>query len=296
MHNVMDSADLVAETEKSEDKQGWLATFADLMSLLMCFFVLLLSFSELDVIKFKQIAGSMKTAFGVQHEIEAQDIPKGTSIIAQEFSPATTEPTPINEIRQHSIDRIEPELRVEDPAQDRNADKTGRNKQESNPALFELQQQLEQALAYEMSAGSFELDNQGQQLVIRINENGGFASGSAFLQPAFRQPLQNIGRILANIPGTIEVVGHTDNQVLNNEMFSDNLELSAMRAVTIARVLKNAGNLRHVHVKGLADAQPLVENVDAHSRARNRRVEVTIRQGRAKVETLSLTQQGAARG
>ena len=54
-----------------------MATFADLMSLLMCFFVLLLSFSEMDVQKYKQIAGSMKDAFGVQNEIKVKDIPKG---------------------------------------------------------------------------------------------------------------------------------------------------------------------------------------------------------------------------
>ena len=72
----------------------WMGTFADLMSLLMCFFVLLLSFSEMDVLKFKQIAGSMKFAFGVQNQLEVKDIPKGTSIIAQEFRPGRPEPTP----------------------------------------------------------------------------------------------------------------------------------------------------------------------------------------------------------
>jgi flagellar motor protein MotB len=65
-----------------------MATFADLMSLMMCFFVLLLSFSEMDVIKYKQVAGSMKAAFGVQRDIEATQDPLGTSIIMQEFSPA----------------------------------------------------------------------------------------------------------------------------------------------------------------------------------------------------------------
>ena len=290
MSSLLDSSELVAETEKSEDQQGWLATFADLMSLLMCFFVLLLSFSEMDVLKFKQIAGSMKLAFGVQREIEVQDIPKGTSVIAQEFSPATTPPTPFNDIRQHSMQRIEPELRVEEPARDRDSHKNGRNRQDNNPALFELNRQLQQALAEELSAGAFELDHQGQQLVIRINENGGFASGSAFLQQAFRAPLQRIGKILATIPGTIEVAGHTDDLPVHNEMFADNLELSAMRALTIARVLKNAGGLRHILVKGMADAQPLVANVNGANRARNRRVEISIHQGLPKVETLSLTE------
>jgi len=65
-----------------EGLPAWMGTFADLMSLLMCFFVLLLSFSEMDVKKFKQIAGSMKFAFGVQNKIELKDIPKGTSVVA----------------------------------------------------------------------------------------------------------------------------------------------------------------------------------------------------------------------
>jgi len=75
-------------------------TFADLMSLLMCFFVLLLSFSEIEASKFKQIAGSMEKAFGVQRQIRANESPKGVSIIAQEFSPGKPQPTPVNEVRQ----------------------------------------------------------------------------------------------------------------------------------------------------------------------------------------------------
>ena len=61
----------------------WMATFADLMSLLMCFFVLLLSFATIDAVRFKKMAESMKDAFGVQREIKVKEIPKGTSIITQ---------------------------------------------------------------------------------------------------------------------------------------------------------------------------------------------------------------------
>ncbi|MCW8920322.1 MAG: type VI secretion system protein TssL, partial [Sedimenticola sp.] len=83
----------------------WLATFADLMSLLMCFFVLLLSFAEIDAVRFKKMADSMKDAFGVQREIPATDIVMGTSVIKQEFSPSTVpQPTVINEIRQQTTD------------------------------------------------------------------------------------------------------------------------------------------------------------------------------------------------
>lgn len=89
---------------------GYFGTFADLMSLLMCFFVLLLSFSEMDVLKYKQIAGSMEYAFGVQNKIEVKDIPKGTSVIAMEFRPGRPEPTPIENIQQQTAEITEQTL------------------------------------------------------------------------------------------------------------------------------------------------------------------------------------------
>ena len=97
----------------------WMATFADLATLLMCFFVLLLSFSEMDVLKFKQIAGSMKFAFGVQNMLEVKDIPKGTSVIAQEFRPGRPEPTPIEVIMQQTIDMTQRTLDFHDGESDR---------------------------------------------------------------------------------------------------------------------------------------------------------------------------------
>ena len=103
------------EVEESGDEgggAGWVMTFADLMSLLMCFFVLLLSFSEMDVLKFKRLAGSMASAFGVQQKYRANDPPKGTSIIAQEFSPGTPRPTPLNEIWQKTTDESRNSLEV----------------------------------------------------------------------------------------------------------------------------------------------------------------------------------------
>ncbi len=87
-----------------EGLPAYMGTFADLMALLMCFFVLLLSFSEMDVLKFKQIAGSMNFAFGVQNKVEVKDIPKGTSIVAKEFSPGKPQPTVIQSVMQQTVD------------------------------------------------------------------------------------------------------------------------------------------------------------------------------------------------
>ena len=88
--------------EKKQDAgiPAWVMTFADLMSLLLAFFVLLFSFSEMDKNIYKELAGSLKEAFGVQREIKAKEPPKGINIIAREFSPGRPMPTPINEVRQ----------------------------------------------------------------------------------------------------------------------------------------------------------------------------------------------------
>ena len=105
------------EQQKCKCPRGipaWVLTFADLMSLLMCFFVLLLSFAEMDVQKFKQIAGSMKLAFGVQRDIKVMEIPKGVNIVAKEFSPSPPQPTVINEIRQKTSQDTQQELRLID--------------------------------------------------------------------------------------------------------------------------------------------------------------------------------------
>lgn len=90
--------------QESSGSPAWMATFADLMSLLMCFFVLLLSFSEMDLQKYKQVAGSMKMAFGIQRKIKSDGTPKGTSIIAREYSPGRPQPTIMQVITQEAVD------------------------------------------------------------------------------------------------------------------------------------------------------------------------------------------------
>jgi chemotaxis protein MotB len=286
MNQTFDSAELVNETEKSEGQQGWLATFADLMSLLMCFFVLLLSFSELDVVKFKQIAGSMKTAFGVQNEVVLEQVPLGTSIIAQDFSAGIPTPTLLDEVKQSTSETRAPDLAINPEASDTHKDQSGRDKDAKELALFAVQRQLESLLEEQIAQGRFELDNQGQQLVIRISEKGTFASGSGFLQPQLVPTLDKIAAILADIPGQISVTGHTDNKALSNELFEDNLALSATRAIAVARALKRNSSLSSLHIVGMADAQPLVENSNSHNRAINRRVEISILQGEAKTGVL----------
>ena len=79
------SDDSGPKIEVVEGAPMWMVTFGDLMALLLCFFVLLLSFSETDRAKYKDVAGSLEKAFGVQRETPAWDSPKGQSMIARNF-------------------------------------------------------------------------------------------------------------------------------------------------------------------------------------------------------------------
>jgi chemotaxis protein MotB len=288
---------------------AWMGTFADLMSLLMCFFVLLLSFSEMDVLKFKQIAGSMKFAFGVQNKIEVKDIPKGTSIIALEFRPGKPEPTPIEVIQQQTMEMTQQMLEFqagdetsaggrqeqrgsERGGQSQNTEDAQNEAMESQQAQQQAQQEqinelvkkIAQQLEKQIQDGAVELESLGQQIIIRIRENGSFPSGSAFLQPKFKPIIQEIGKLLNTVPGEIMVSGNTDDQGISSELFKSNWDLSSQRAVAIGHeLIKVPGfDKNRLLVVGHADTRPLVPNTNALNRRRNRRVEISINQGKAK--------------
>ncbi|USD59813.1 flagellar motor protein MotB [Vibrio sp. SCSIO 43140] len=283
---------------------AWMATFSDLMSLLMCFFVLLLSFSEMDVLKFKQIAGSMKFAFGVQNRLEVKDIPKGTSIIAQEFRPGRPEPTPIDVIMQQTIDITQQTLEFQEGDSDRaggnqrddgkitggqTADRTQKNQigtasaenEQQNEDLEKLEELIKQALQQEINQGAVEVENLGQQLVIRIQEKGAFPEGSAFLQPKFRPLVRQVADLVKDIPGQVRVSGHTDNLPLDSELYRSNWDLTSQRAVSVAQEMEKVKGFSHLRLRviGVADTEPLGPNDTERQRARNRRVEISIMQG-----------------
>ncbi len=286
----------------------WMGTFADLMSLLMCFFVLLLSFSEMDVLKFKQIAGSMKFAFGVQNQLEVKDIPKGTSIIAQEFRPGRPEPTPIDVIMQQTMDVTQQTLEFHEDESDRaggtkreqgkltggqspetstrnnqttESDMQQQQSQDMSQEMETLMESIQKALEREIEQGAIEVENLGQQIVIRMREKGAFPEGSAFLQPKFRPLVRQIAELVKDIPGIVRISGHTDNQRLDSELYRSNWDLSSQRAVSVAQEMEKVRGFSHqrLRVRGMADTEPLVPNDSDENRALNRRVEISIMQG-----------------
>jgi len=256
---------------------AWVLTFADLMSLLMCFFVLLLSFSEMDVQKFKQIAGSVKMAFGVQRDIKAVEIPKGTNIVAREFSPAPPQPTEINEVRQKTSDDTNQELMLVKRIDELEATESDLSKKlgkaESQEEAEEIQNeikkieeeivilkeeleqvknsidqmqaaeiqeqatQLSEMLAQEIQEGVIEIEAKPDSFVIRLKDKGAFPAGTARLTDDFIDVLEVIKEELSKIKGAIIVAGHTDNIPINTSAFRSNWDLSAERSVSVVQEL-----------------------------------------------------------
>lgn len=275
---------------------AWLATFADLMSLLMCFFVLLLSFSEMDALKFKRLAGSMREAFGVQNQINVNDIPKGTSIIAQEFSPGKPDPSPLQVVMQHTTDPDQSTLEVLCEAEvskavDRQCSDSQSEAKEINEAvakkLKELVEKTESnamdiaaKLENEVRSNMVEIETRGRKIVIRVQEKGSFSSGSAKLQTEFFPVLDKLIELLADIEGNITVEGHTDNIPISTDQFPSNWDLSVARALEVSHGLFGDGTLDQARftVTGLSDTKPLVPNDTPEGRARNRRVEIILQE------------------
>jgi chemotaxis protein MotB len=251
----------------------WMPTFADMMTLLMCFFVLLLTFAETDLRRYRQIAGSMAEAFGVQRDVAAESVPMGTSVIAQEFAPAVPAPTPISESF--------PQGEARSAA---SPDPTGEIKRSIEARIRETQADaaaLADRLGAGIARGDIDIETRARRIVVRIRERGSFASGSAELAPEYRGLMREFRDVLAAQQGAIAVQGHTDDLPITTARFRSNWELSSARAVSVAEQLLDGGVLdpRRLSVTGFADTRPLVANDSRESRARNRRVEIVIDQG-----------------
>ena len=270
---------------------AWVMTFADLMSLLMCFFVLLLSFSEMDALKFKRLAGSMAQAFGVQNQLNVDDIPKGTSIIAQEFSPGIPQPTPINEIYQSTRDITENTLDFQNTdifdVEQGTEDMTQGVELPIVEKLEELVSEtaadaaeLSEALRVQMIRGEVEVETEGRKILIRIKERGSFEPGTAELSDSYYPILRYVREVIARREGSVSVEGHTDNSNIRTARFRSNWDLSAARAVSVAQELfiDDVLNPQRFSVTGFAHVQPLVQNDSAENRDTNRRGEIVIRQ------------------
>ncbi|MAJ87427.1 MAG: flagellar motor protein, partial [Cellvibrionales bacterium TMED148] len=138
---------------------GWMATFADMATLLMAFFVLLLSFAEMSVPKYKQIAGSLKASFGVKRIVPTITIETARSILVDDFSPAVAEPTVMRNVRQRSDDITQPNVvkKTEEKEADFKTKKAYRS--------------VEEALQEEIDQGQVKVRIEDNKVVVELRDN-----------------------------------------------------------------------------------------------------------------------------
>ena len=134
---------------------AWMATFADMATLLMAFFVLILSFAEFNVPKFKQISGSMRNAFGVQKIVPIVEQPKGTTVLSLNFSPSPSKSV-TNEMTQQTTQVNQPDLEVQNKTKDSDG--------EASENAEDVVKALEEAIA----RGDIEVQTLGDKVVVNF--------------------------------------------------------------------------------------------------------------------------------
>jgi chemotaxis protein MotB len=213
----------------------WIVTFADLMSLLLTFFVLLLSFSSTQAAKFEAVAGSLKEALGMRSELDLSDQPE----------------------RRELIESLERQRAEQDPS--------------TSPRL---DQELQKLLAELGGRGRGVAALTGEGIVLNISGDLMFASGEATLSPEAIQVLDRIANYVVQSDWPLDVVGHTDNIPISTPQFPSNWELSAARAGSAVRYLVDRGlDAERVRAIGRASTRPVASNATAEGRSLNRRVE-----------------------
>ncbi len=266
--------------DSDERAPGWIVTFADLMALLMCFFVLLLSFSSMDVEKYKRVAESMRSAFGVGSQMNFDGSSAANGSIEGQF--IQSQPQPIQAEPNAAACVAPTESKSEEADRNRAAEQAIIDKvatlvgQTEHDAIA-----LATALSKEIAAGVLEVETNGRRIVLRVKEHGSFPSGSASLTNEFKPVLKIIRGVLKDTKGQIAVEGHTDDVPISTSTFRSNLELSSSRAISVAHGLFENGALdqQRFTVAGYADSRPLVPNSTPEGRLKNRRIEVVIQQG-----------------
>jgi chemotaxis protein MotB len=248
---------------------SWMVTFADMMALLLCLFVLLLSFAEMERNTFKQIAGSLQQAFGVAlksrllgmieiggspHKKAYRDVKKGPVA-------SISLPEPTDKQIMEAEPEVRPEVKQSPPDQTLNT--------------------IQTVLADEIEGKVLNVSEKGGKVVIRFPDKTVFPSGTARLTPEFKPTLDKVARVLAAARGDITVAGHTDNIPIRTAQFPSNWELSSARAASVVLYLIEHADIAppRVTASGYADSRPVASNETEEGRAKNRRVEITIIKG-----------------
>jgi len=237
--------------EEHENHERWLVSYADFITLLFAFFVVMYAISQVNEGKYKILADSLINAFGKEPISTAPVIVQAGGQGAQQA--ATPKIPPLQKPRNNEALRREKE-RMTDMARD-----------------------IMQVLAPLVQEGKVRVTQTSVGVNVEINANVLFAPGDAKVSKESEETLIAIARVLKNDDHAIQIEGHTDNTQISTSVFPSNWELSAVRASTVARLFGNQGiaELRLTAV-GHGSNQPVASNDTPEGRLRNRRVDVMI--------------------
>lgn len=235
-------------SKKSKGSPAWLATFADLMSLLMALFVLLFAMSSPEAAKYKAMVESLTEALGHGAEMTPEQLEFFRSVPDQIPTEA-----PQN-IVEKKVDKQEEAMRL----------------------LFE---QLQKSFTHTDGDHSIKIDynQESNQIQLVFPEQIAFDRGRADLKAKFRVILRKFYQFRKE-PVAIQVVGHTDSVPIRGGRYLSNWELSSARAASVITQLIEDGSVRPSQVQaiGMADTQPITLGDTDEDHAKNRRVEILI--------------------
>lgn len=240
----------------------WIVTFADLATLLLTFFILLLSFAEMDIEKYRAMANSMSLAFG------------SSNVVAEDIGG-----TPLTLIEADTVSLPEPSENLQDQPEFIDERTERSETRQISGGVLDLAGRLIQELEAEVAADTLHVNYDEDQVVIRFSEEATFRSGDAAIMPGMIPIIERVVEVLASCTGDVVVSGHTDDVPISSGMYRSNWDLSAARAVSVVHelVLDRQIPADRVVAAGRAETRPLMPNDSAENRAVNRRVEIAVR-------------------
>lgn len=241
---------------------AWIVTFADLATLLLTFFILLLSFAEMDIEKYKTMANSMSLAFGSANVL-AEDVGGSPITLVESDTVSLPEPTESQTQEPEFIDERAPD-----------------SAPTAIPAgVIELASRMIRELEAQVASDALNVNYDKNKVVIRFSEEAAFRSGQAAIKPEMIPIIERVVGVLASCTGDVLVSGYTDDRPISSSRYRSNWDLSAARAVSVVHelVLNQQVPANRVVAAGRAETNPLAPNDTAENRALNRRVEIAIR-------------------
>lgn len=241
---------------------AWIVTFADLATLLLTFFILLLSFAEMDVEKYRAMANSMAVAFG-SNQVLSDDVGGSPLTLIESDTVSLPEPTDTSASEPEFIDE-----RAEGDAPTK-----------ISGGIIELASRMIEELESEVASEALNVTYDESQVVIRFSEEATFRSGEASIKPEMIPIIERVVEVLSGCSGDVLVAGYTDDRPISSGRYRSNWDLSAARAVSVVHelVLNRQVPAERVVAAGRVETNPLAPNDSEENRAKNRRVEIAIR-------------------